>query len=142
MCREWLWELRRKGKYRDTYRHLQNIFGGDTDVAFTQALWESIPKEHRPELDESDAGRPVGLIFSGGDMTTLGSVNFPFILRDMETGERMRYVLRAYVVPRLLIPMFIGGFDPRGVVEGFRSGREGFVFTFKCRDGTCLIKGQ
>lgn len=65
----------------------------------------------------------------------------PFLLRNKETGERMRYVLRMFVLPDLYMPMFISGFGPRKVVEALSGDINGFVFTFKCGDGTCLVQG-
>jgi hypothetical protein len=41
-------------------------------------------------------------------MVSVGTTFLPFILTDAETGERMRVVLYAIVVPKLLMGMFIG----------------------------------
>lgn len=75
-------------------------------------------------------------------MTTIGSVFIPFLLRNLETGERMRYILRAMVVPGLFMPMFLGC-NSQSVIEGmsFRRGLSP-VFTLKCRDGTCSVQAQ
>ena len=104
-----------------------------------QALWESIPKDHRPTLEESDAGLEVETLM-GETMTTVGSVAFPLLLTNLHTGERMRYVLRAYVLPNLYLPMFIS-FGGGGVVETISGDRNGWTFKFKCGDGTCFVKG-
>ena len=105
-----------------------------------KALLDAIPEEKRPVLDETNAGRKIELPLTGGEIVTLGSVFFPFLLTDMDTGERMRYVLNAFVVPKLLIPMFIGT-NWRSVIQAMRRSDTDFTFIFKCREGTCRVKG-
>ncbi|RDB23868.1 hypothetical protein Hypma_009203 [Hypsizygus marmoreus] len=82
-------------------------FAGGSGVFISQALYNSIPLEHRPALDTSDAGKSVNLTIIGGTMTTVGSILFPFILTTDES-EQVRLVLKVYVVPNLLMGMFWG----------------------------------
>ncbi|EKM52896.1 uncharacterized protein PHACADRAFT_212097 [Phanerochaete carnosa HHB-10118-sp] len=105
------------------------------------AFWKSIPEEYRPVLDKHGAGMQVETILSG-NMTAIGSVFLPFLLKNKETGERMRYILRAIVLPGLFMPMFISGNERSVVEQAAYSGREGPVFTLKCGDGTCPVQGQ
>lgn len=110
--------------------------------ASLQALYESIPEEHRPPLDLEDAGRRIRTLV-GGNMVAVGSTFFPFILTDAETGERMRYVLRVLVVPKLLMGMFISGPDNGSVCVGLRStGGHGWRHQMKRLDGTCWVQGM
>lgn len=119
----------------------QGIAHTKGEAEFVQALLESIPEAHRPALDQSDAGTQVKTMFDS--MKAIGSVMFPFLLTHGDTGERMRYILRALVLPDLYIPMFISGPDD-GVVErmqfGGRADRRP-VFTLKCRETVCPVLG-
>ncbi|KAF9560289.1 hypothetical protein CPC08DRAFT_723452 [Agrocybe pediades] len=79
------------------------------DGAFiSQALYESIPADHRPVLDKTDAGQAIGTLFGPGDLKCIGSIFFPLILTNKETGQRFRIVLRTLVMPNLLMSMYIG----------------------------------
>jgi len=73
-------------------------------------------------------------MLTGGSLTSIGTTFFPFILNDAETGEQMRIVLYAIVVPKLFMGMFIGDsvqflesrvFSPSGTVYTFEFGRGG-----------------
>lgn len=57
-------------------------------------------------MDTNAAGQGVGLIVSGSELKTLGSVIMPVILKT-DTGERIKLKFYALVVPKLIIPMFI-----------------------------------
>ena len=74
----------------------------------------------------------------GRTMKTIGTVMFPFILTKKDTGERMRYVLHAHVLPDLFMPMFISF---GGVAELVSMGGGEITFEFKCRNKTCLVEG-
>ena len=105
-------------------------------------MWESIPSARRPTLDVSEAGREISLL-TGGSIVALGSVFFPFLLTNKDTGERIRYIIKALVVPNLLMGMFIGATGGASIVQaqGWGRGQEGPVFTMKCRDSTCRVQG-
>ena len=92
-------------------------------------------------MDESDAGLEIPLLL-GDPLTTLGSVFFPFLLTNLDTGERMRYVLKALVVPDMFMSMFIGESD--GVVQGmvYRGQGRGPEFILECHGSTCRVQGM
>lgn len=92
-------------------------------------------------LDASEAGREIALL-TGGSIVALGSVFFPFLLTNKDTGERMRYIIKALVVPNLLMGMFIGATGGASIIQaqGWEGG-DGPVFTVKCRDSTCKVQG-
>ncbi|KAM6497554.1 hypothetical protein JOM56_008027 [Amanita muscaria] len=101
---------------------------GGTGVFVSNDLLESIPEEHRPALDTSLAGQSIELLM-GVPMVSVGTTFLPFILTDAETGERMRIVLYAIVVPKLLVGMFIG--RPNNFWKGeVWSGGVTFTFDF------------
>ena len=67
-------------------------------------------------------------------MKSIGTTFFPVILTDALTGERIRIVLYAIVVPNLFMGMFIGAsaqflesqlWDSDGVMYTFDFGQEG-----------------
>jgi hypothetical protein len=67
-------------------------------------------------------------------MKSIGTTFFPVILTDALTGERIRIVLYAIVVPNLFMGMFIGGsaqflesqlWDSDGVMYTFDFGQGG-----------------
>ncbi|KAF8957766.1 hypothetical protein BDZ97DRAFT_1924275 [Flammula alnicola] len=86
-------------------------FAGGDGVFIGEALYESIPLQHRPVLDTSEAGRDVQLILAGSTMKTLGSTFLPFIIIT-DTDEKVRMVLRVFVVKTLLLGMFWGMHGP------------------------------
>jgi hypothetical protein len=90
-------------------------------------LLDSIPAEHRPALDTAISGQSIQMI-TGGHITSIGTTLFPFVLSDAETGERLRIVLHAIVVPRLLVGMFIG--NPVDFVRSQVWDSDGVMFTF------------
>ncbi|KAG6911048.1 hypothetical protein DXG01_004562 [Tephrocybe rancida] len=103
-------------------------------------LYESIPSEHRPALNEADAGTEISLQIMGGSMTALGTTYLPFLLTD-DTNQRVRVVLHTYVVPRLLMGMFLGtsslSFD---LTTQF--GRGGPTFIAKFGQESCRFVGM
>ena len=96
------------------------VAGGSGNF-INKKLYESIPQEHRPELDTCP--HRVGLMV-GEDQTALGTAFIPIILKNADTDKPFRIVLHAYVLPNMLMGMFIS--DPAWVeVQQFRpSGRE------------------
>ncbi|KAJ7761528.1 hypothetical protein DFH07DRAFT_883564 [Mycena maculata] len=78
-----------------------------TGVFISQTLFESIPAEHRPALDTGVAGQSVSFGLLGTSTNSIGTTLLPFIL-TAKTGERIRLVLHALVVPNLFMGMFIG----------------------------------
>lgn len=70
----------------------------------SKKLYESILQEHRPTLD-TKADR-VGM-WMCDDQTTLGTIFIPIILQNADTGKPFRIVLHAYVLPNVLMGMFI-----------------------------------
>ncbi|GLB44181.1 hypothetical protein LshimejAT787_1601110 [Lyophyllum shimeji] len=81
---------------------------GGAGVFVSEDLYNSIPIDRRPTLDTSDAGMEIDYVLFGTKMTAVGSTFFPFLLTTGDTNERIRVILRAYVVPDLLMGMFIG----------------------------------
>jgi hypothetical protein len=74
-------------------------------------------------------------------MTSIGTTFFPFILSDAETGEQMKIVLYAIVVPRLLMGMFIGRSADFCKMEEWSS--EGVMYTFDFgQRGVRKVKGM
>ena len=71
-----------------------------------KTLLESIPVEHRPALDTAMADQSIGAI--GNPMRSIGTTFIPVIFTDAQTGESIRVVLYAIVVPSLFMGMFIG----------------------------------
>lgn len=85
-------------------------------------------------LDTSESDRKVDLPLFGGSMTVAGSAYFPFILTT-STNQKVRLVLRVYVLPNLSMGMFISqggniGLSISSVWEGGGNGPQ-FVFDFK-----------
>ena len=95
-------------------------------------MLESIPEEHRPALDTGMAGQSITML-AGDPMTSLGTTFFPVILTDDETGERLRIVLYAVVVPKLFMGMFIGRSVEFCKMESWTS--DGVMFTFDFGEG-------
>jgi hypothetical protein len=96
-------------------------------------LLDSIPAEHRPTLDATLSGQSIEMI-AGGPITSIGTTLLPFVLSDADTGEQLRIVLHAIVVPRLLMGMFISNsvdflrlqaWSPKGVMFTFDFGQGG-----------------
>ncbi|MCJ1375316.1 hypothetical protein MMC20_006551 [Loxospora ochrophaea] len=73
-----------------------------------QEVYESIPEEHRPELNSLETP-PVA--FRGPNatvrMTSLGTTFVPILFRNANTGKLFRVKLHAYVVLKLLKGMII-----------------------------------
>ncbi|KIL54592.1 hypothetical protein M378DRAFT_1052863 [Amanita muscaria Koide BX008] len=109
-------------------------------VFVSQDLLESIPAEHRPALDTDLAGQSVELLM-GGPVISVGTTFLPFILTDAETGSRMRIVLYAFVVPKLLMGMFIGRPNDFWREESWASGGVTFTFDFG-QGGVHRVKGM
>jgi hypothetical protein len=73
-------------------------------------------------------------------MTSIGTTLFPFILSGAETGERLRIVLYAIVIPRMFVGMFIGRPIDFWHSEVWKSGVT-FTFDFG-HGGLRKIKGM
>lgn len=94
--------------------HLEH-YGPKTDGSFavciadgtgnfiSKDLYDSIPEKHRPKLDEGTYHVDIW----GRDQTASGIAFIPLILKNVDTEERFRIVLRAYVLPKLVMGMFI-----------------------------------
>ncbi|KAJ7505261.1 hypothetical protein B0H11DRAFT_412104 [Mycena galericulata] len=91
----------------DTDGSFSICIAGGTGIFVSQNLFESIPAENRPALDTSVAGQSVPFSVLGSSATSIGSTFLPFILTTT-TGERIRLVLHALVLPNLFMGMFIG----------------------------------
>jgi hypothetical protein len=74
----------------------------------SKKLYESIPKQHRPPLDITDAGKEVGHAFSGATQNALGSTIIPIVFPDAITGKKFCIKLYALVLDNFSMPMFIG----------------------------------
>jgi hypothetical protein len=74
---------------------------------YGQDLYESIPEAHRPPLRAEDK---VNVTFSilGSSQQSVGSTIMPVILKNKDTGKLFCIKLHAYVMPNLLMGMFIG----------------------------------
>ena len=70
----------------------------------SQKLYNSIPEEHRPQME---ADNQKVTIVPGQPANTLGKTFIPILLTNANGGERFRIVLRAYIMERSLMGMFI-----------------------------------
>jgi hypothetical protein len=61
-------------------------------------------------------------------MKSIGTTFIPVILTDAQTGEKIRIVLYAIVVPNLFMGMFIGGSSK--FLKSSSWGPEGIMYTF------------
>lgn len=103
-------------------------------------LYESIPAEHRPALDTRAAGQDVQFSIFGGTEKSIGTTHFPLILTTT-SGERIRLVLHALVLPNLFMGMFISrGGTSWWKGESWGGGRVQFVFDFG-QSGECNVQG-
>lgn len=59
----------------------------------------------------------------------------------METGERMRYIVRALVVPKLFLGLFIGANGDTCVLRTEFIPPRSVKHQMKRLDGTCWVKG-
>lgn len=113
------------------------IAGGSGNFISKQ-LYESIPDYHRPELKTSDL--PSISFLMGGKQTALGTVFVPIMLRDADNTTRFRIILHAYVMPSLLMGMFIS--QPRWI-KSRASNRTGDDFFCDFGSGeTVRVKGE
>jgi len=76
----------------------------------------------------------------GAPLTSIGTTHFPFIISDADTGEKLRIVLYAIVVPRLLVGMFIGNPVDFLHSQKWHSGDVTFTFDFG-QGGRRNVKG-
>jgi hypothetical protein len=75
-------------------------------------------------------------------MTSIGTTFIPVIFTDAKTGERIRVVLYALVVPKLFMGMFIGASKSAGFLQSSGWGPEGVMYTFDFgQGGVRKIKG-
>ena len=70
----------------------------------SQELYNSIPEEHRPQMEAQD--RKVTFLF-GHSGHTLGRTFIPILLTNAKNGERFRIVLHAYILEKMSMGMFI-----------------------------------
>jgi hypothetical protein len=99
-----------------------------------KALLESIPAEHRPSLD-TRSKQDVETLMSG-TMKSAGTTFIPLMLKNKDTGENIRVVLYAIVLPNLFMNMFIAGPSNASFVRISSLGHvEGQVFGFGFGDG-------
>ncbi|KAG6828544.1 hypothetical protein H0H92_007622 [Tricholoma furcatifolium] len=103
-----------------------------------QALYESIPPDVRPPLNKADAGTEISLLM-GGPMKAIGTTNFPFLLTD-DSGKKVRIVLHAYVVPDLLMGMFMSQVPPTFDLSAAYGGGK-VTFTAEFEQGTYIFPG-
>ncbi|KAF4623911.1 hypothetical protein D9613_001418 [Agrocybe pediades] len=108
------------------------IAGGE-GAFVSKALYESIPAEHRPTLDEGSAEETVDTL-TVGNLKPIGSVFFPIILTNKETRQPFRIILRALVVPNLFMGMFIGNEGHSGIVAYEAWSRGGPTWGFNFND--------
>lgn len=90
-------------------------------------MLESIPPEHRPALNTDY--KPAVETLTSGMMTSIGTTFIPLILTDQDTGEKIRIVLHAIVLPSLFMNMFIGTIGGE-LVRSTAWGSDGPVFGF------------
>ena len=122
--------------------HVIPSFYKEIDVHPFQSLYESVPEKHRPILDTSESGREVGGL-TGPVGETLGSTYFPFLLMA-DNNEKVRVILKVYVLPRLLMGIFWGAGGPfgRNVHCSAMYNASGVNFRFDFKNGqTCNFKG-
>ncbi|KAJ7149330.1 hypothetical protein C8R43DRAFT_888163 [Mycena crocata] len=91
----------------DTNGSFSICLAGGVGVFISQKLFELIPVDHHPSLDTGTAGQTVPFSLVGGSAKIIGTILLPFILTTI-TGERIRLVLHALVLPKLFMGMFIG----------------------------------
>ncbi len=87
-----------------------------------QAVYESIPRARRPPLDITESLSSSNNIFPDDPIESIGSTIMPFILTDRNTGTSFRLKVRALVVPKLLLGMFIG--TSGGIVKSQKYDRK------------------
>ena len=85
------------------------IAGGSGNF-ISQELFESIPLMHRPQLRKGT--RSIGMML-GPSQDAIGEVFVPIILKNSNDGKRFRVVLHAYVLPKMLMGMFLS--NPRWI---------------------------
>jgi len=78
----------------------------------------------------------------GQPLKAIGTTFFPIILTNAQTQERIRLILHAFVLPKLLMGMFIG----RGTatflrVESWSGGSPRFTFDFGGGLGEIEVQG-
>ena len=111
------------------------IAGGSGNF-ISQELFESIPSKHRLQLRKETCS--VGMMM-GPDQTAVGEVFIPIILKNSNDGQRFRVVLHAYVLPKMLMGMFLS--NPRWIKTQEFGGNAGYDCDFG--DGKIIrLKGQ
>lgn len=86
------------------------IAGGSGNF-ISQELFESIPPKRRPELRKETCS--IGMMMGPGQ-DAVGETFVPIILTDSDDGKRYRVVLHAYVLPKMLMGMFLS--NPRWII--------------------------
>lgn len=112
------------------------IAGGSGNF-ISKKLYESIPPKHRPALREST--QEVSAMV-GPAQTTIGETFVPIVLKDNKDGKRFRVVLHAYILPQMLMGMFLG--NPKWI-ESQSFGADGVVYYCDFGDGKMVtLEGQ
>jgi hypothetical protein len=80
------------------------------DGLHSKKLYESIPEQYRPPLENVGTLGEVAFAFPSGSpgQTPLGSTIMPIVLTDATTGQKFCIKLYALVLESLLMGMFIG----------------------------------
>lgn len=79
------------------------IAGGSGNF-ISQKLYESIPQKHRPALREST--QEISMMM-GRAQIAIGETFVSILLKDNNDGKRFRVILHAYVLPQMLMGMFL-----------------------------------
>ncbi|EDR14529.1 uncharacterized protein LACBIDRAFT_305211 [Laccaria bicolor S238N-H82] len=116
------------------------LAGGVGNVV-SQELIDSIPAAHRPVVKTDDAGQTIPYIM-GQPFKAIGTTFFPIVLTNAQTQEHIRLVLHAFMVPKLLMGMFIGkGTATFLKIEAWSGGRPRFTFDFSGGLGEIEVQG-
>ena len=92
-------------------------------------------------MKTDDAGQTIPYIM-GQPFKAIGTTLFPVVLTNAQTQERIRLVLHAFVVPQLLMGMFIGKQTATFLkVEAWSGGSPRFTFDFGGGLGEIEIQG-
>lgn len=94
------------------------IFNKGQGTIISKNLYESIPLSRRPSLQPTN--QKVGFVL-GGKQPALGTVFFPIMLMNLNTGVWFRVVLYAFVVEK---PWFMMYIDPSWL-SGVKVGADG-----------------
>lgn len=119
-----------------------NILAPIIILKTTQALLDSIPATHRPQIDATTAGTKISLTFRGGSLESLGSVLFPVVFTT-STNQKVQLILYALVIPEFQIPMFISRDSLAASLNGFSEvWRGGPTYTLDFGNEKIDVKGM